>query len=45
MKGIERCNARSLSSSFRPACEASGVRYRDGGRWVCLRHMDALAND
>jgi len=21
-------------------CEASGVRYRDGGQWVCLRHFD-----
>jgi hypothetical protein len=24
-------------------CEASGVRYRDGDQWVCLRHFDELA--
>jgi hypothetical protein len=26
-------------------CEASGVRYRDGGQWVCLRHMDTAVNE
>jgi hypothetical protein len=25
-------------------CEAAGVRYRDGGQWVCARHFDELAN-
>jgi hypothetical protein len=25
-------------------CEAVGVRYRDGGQWVCARHFDELAN-
>jgi hypothetical protein len=45
MKGVSGVMpARSLHH-FGPACEASGVRYRDGGQWVCLRHMDTLAND
>jgi hypothetical protein len=36
-----RCSA--LDCGHR--CEAHGVRYRDGGMWVCLRHMDTAVNE
>jgi hypothetical protein len=26
-------------------CEAAGVRYRDGGQWVCARHFDTAVNE